>query len=146
MTSMMRSGQGLFRKRTLPRDCVRILGNRHKTRINTMVTDIIEKSRGKAEISMSDDVQAATDGLRSFLFQQVYIGSAAKKEEAKAQRIIRTLYEYYLENPDSLTDELRNEDAEEGLERCIVDYVAGMTDRFAMKTFERLFVPNAWME
>ena len=116
-----------------------------KTRINTMVTDIIEKSRGKADV-MSDDVQAATDGLRSFLFQQVYIGSAAKKEEAKAQRIIRTLYEYYLENPDSLTDELRNEDAEEGLERCIVDYVAGMTDRFAMKTFERLFVPNAWME
>jgi dGTPase len=137
---------GIIQEKDLPRDCVRILGNRHKTRINTMVTDIIEKSRGKAEISMSDDVQAATDGLRSFLFQQVYIGSAAKKEEAKAQRIIRTLYEYYLENPDSLTDELRNEDAEEGLERCIVDYVAGMTDRFAMKTFERLFVPNAWME
>jgi dGTPase len=73
---------GIIQEKDLPRDCVRILGNRHKTRINTMVTDIIEKSRGKAEISMSDDVQAATDGLRSFLFQQVYIGSAAKKEEA----------------------------------------------------------------
>lgn len=137
---------GIIQESDLPGDCVSILGNRHKARINTMVTDIIEQSRGKPEISMSDTVQAATDGLRRFLFQHVYVGSAAKKEEAKAQRIIRTLYEYYLENPDSLAKEYRDEDAEEGLARCVVDYIAGMTDRFALKTFERYFLPNAWME
>ncbi|HHV33988.1 MAG TPA: deoxyguanosinetriphosphate triphosphohydrolase [Syntrophomonadaceae bacterium] len=136
---------GIIKESDLPRDCIKILGNRHKARINTMVTNIIEKSWGKPEITMSDDVQVATDGLRSFLFQQVYIGSVAKKEEAKAQRIVKTLYEYYLENPDFLTEDLKPKVSDEGLERCVVDYIAGMTDRFALKTFERHFVPSSWM-
>ena len=135
---------GIIRRVTAT-DCIKILGNLHKARINTMVTNIIEKSWGKPEITMSDDVQVATDGLRSFLFQQVYIGSVAKKEEAKAQRIVKTLYEYYLENPDFLTEDLKPKVSDEGLERCVVDYIAGMTDRFALKTFERHFVPSSWM-
>lgn len=136
---------GIIQENDLPRECVSILGNRHKVRINTMVTDIIEKSWGKPEITMSDDVQVATDGLRSFLFHRVYIGSIAKKEEAKAQRIVKTLYEYYLENPDFLKKDLKTKVSGEELARCVVDYIAGMTDRFAMKTFERHFVPNVWM-
>lgn len=136
---------GIIQEDDLPKECVSILGNRHKVRINTMVTDIIEKSWGKPEITMSDDVQVATDGLRTFLFQRVYIGSIAKKEEAKAQRIVKTLYEYYLENPDSLPQEFKAKVSDDGLERCVVDYIAGMTDRFAIKTFERYFVPNVWM-
>ncbi len=135
---------GIIQESDLPEECVGVLGNRHKVRINTMVTDIIEKSWGKPEIAMSDHVQAATDGLRSFLFDRVYIGSVAKKEEAKAQRIVKTLYEYYLENPDFLSKDAKAKVSEEGLARCVVDYIAGMTDRFAMKTFEKYFVPNVW--
>nr|WP_330216581.1 deoxyguanosinetriphosphate triphosphohydrolase [Thermacetogenium phaeum] len=135
---------GIISEDDLPPDCVRLLGNRHKTRINTMVMDIISESRGKPVIRMSDAVQEATDKLRSFLFERVYIGSAAKKEESKARRIIKILYEFYLENPHFLSEELQRRCDSEGLERCVVDYIAGMTDRFAMKTFERLFIPSAW--
>lgn len=136
---------GIITEDDLPPDCVRVLGNRHKTRINTMVMDIIDQSLGKPVIHMSDPVQEATDKLRSFLFDRVYVGSAAKKEEIKARRIIGILYEFYLENPHYLSEELRRKSDAEGLERCVVDYIAGMTDRFAMKTFERFFVPSAWM-
>ncbi len=131
---------GLIQEEDLPRECISVLGNRHKARINTMVTDIIKNSWGRPEINMREEVQVATDGLRSFLFERVYVGSIAKKEEAKAQRIIKILYEYYLENPDLLSDDLKGRISAEGLERCVVDYIAGMTDRFAMKTFERYFV------
>lgn len=137
---------GIISEDDLPKECVEILGNRHKVRINTMVTDIIKMSRGKPIVAMSDEVQQATDKLREFLFERVYIGSAAKVEEAKAQQVVKTLYDYYLKNPDLLSDDIKARIPSEGLERCVVDYIAGMTDRFAMKTFERYFVPNAWMK
>jgi len=137
---------GIISEEDLPKDCVEILGNRHKARINTMVTDIIKMSRGKPIVAMSDEVQQATDKLREFLFERVYIGSEAKKEEAKAQQVVKTLYEYYLKNPDLLSDDIKARIPSEGLERCVVDYIAGMTDRFAMKAFERYFMPNAWMK
>ena len=137
---------GIISEDDLPKECVEILGNRHKVRINTMVTDIIKMSRGKPVISMSDDVRQATDKLREFLFERVYIGSAAKLEEAKAQQVVKNLYDYFLKNPDLLSDDIKARISSEGLERCVVDYIAGMTDRFAMKTFERYFVPNVWMK
>ncbi|HHY40135.1 MAG TPA: deoxyguanosinetriphosphate triphosphohydrolase [Syntrophaceticus sp.] len=137
---------GIISEDDLPKDCVEILGNRHKVRINTMVTDIIKMSRGKPIVAMSDEVQQATDKLREFLFERVYIGSEAKLEEAKAQQVVKTLYDYYLKNPDLLSDDIKARIPSEGLERCVVDYIAGMTDRFAMKTFERYFVPNVWMK
>ena len=137
---------GIISEDDLPKDCVEILGNRHKVRINTMVTDIIKMSRGKPILAMSDEVQQATDKLREFLFERVYIGSEAKLEEAKAQQVVKTLYDYYLKNPDLLSDDIKARIPSEGLERCVVDYIAGMTDRFAMKTFERYFVPNVWMK
>ncbi len=136
---------GIISENDLPRDCIEILGNRHKVRINTMVTDIIDKSRGKPGITMSDEVQVATDRLRGFLFERVYTRSIAKKEEDKAKQVIKTLYDYYLKNPDLLSEDIKARISSEGLERCVVDYIAGMTDRFAMKTFEKYFVPNVWM-
>jgi dGTPase len=136
---------GIITKDDLPQECVSIFGDHNKTRINTMVMDIIEQSRGRPVVRMSTSVQRATDKLRQFLFDRVYIGSIAKKEEAKACRIIKILYGFYLENPELLSDEFQQKVESEGLERCVVDYVAGMTDRFAIKTFERFFVPSAWI-
>ncbi len=136
---------GIIRDEDLPQDCIRVLGNRHKVRIHTMVMDIISNSRGKPEVTMSEHVQRATDSLRKFLFDRVYIGSVAKREEVKAKRIVKILYEHYLENPHLLSEELKQKVADEGKERCVVDYIAGMTDRFALKIFEEHFIPNAWV-
>jgi len=137
---------GIIGVADLPRESIQILGDRHKTRINTMVLDLIEQSWDKPEIAMSETVRQATDELRNFLFQHVYIGSLAKKEEQKARRIIKILYQYYLENPASLPLEQQKKAEREGLARCVVDYVAGMTDRFAIKTFENYFLPLPWAD
>ena len=104
-----------------------------------MVLAIIEHSQDQPEIRMGREVQQATDALRSFLFERVYIGSLAKKEEQKARGIIKMLYQYYVQDPSALPEDQRKQIAEEGVERCVVDYVAGMTDHFAIKMFEILF-------
>lgn len=130
----------------LPKESVQVLGNHHRMRINTMVLDLVEHSWDKPEINMSPGVHRATDELWSFLFEYVYIGSLAKKEEQKARRIIKILYQYYVENPSLLPPEQQEKVDEEGVERCAVDYVAGMTDRFAIKVFEKYFLPFPWVE
>lgn len=136
---------GIITRDDLPKECVSLLGDHHRMSINTMVLDIIEQSRGRPVVCMSSSVQKATDKLRQFLFDRVYIGSIAKKEETKARRIIKILYGFYLKNPELLSEEFQQKIETEGLERCVMDYVAGMTDRFAIKTFEQFFVPSAWM-
>ncbi|MDH7576962.1 MAG: deoxyguanosinetriphosphate triphosphohydrolase [Bacillota bacterium] len=137
---------GIIRLEDLPRESIRVLGDRHKSRINTMVLDLIENSWDKPEITMSETVRQATDELRNFLFHYVYIGSLAKKEEQKARRIIKILYQYYLDNPAVLPPELLKKTETAGIARCVADYVAGMTDRYAIKTFERLFLPFPWSD
>jgi dGTPase len=109
-----------------------------------MVLAIIEHSQDQPEIRMGREAQQATDALRSFLFERVYIGSLAKKEEQKARRIIKILYHYYVQDPSALPEDQRKKIAEEGVERCVVDYVAGMTDHFAIKMFEIYFLPFSW--
>lgn len=137
---------GIIKKEDLPRDIVEVLGDRHKTRINTMVLDMIEHSWEQPRIAMGNVVYKAMDGLRNFLFERVYIGSLAKKEEQKACRMIEFLYNFYLDNPLSLPLEYQKKIDEDGIERCVVDYIAGMTDRFAIKMFEKHFLPSPWAE
>ena len=109
-----------------------------------MVLAMIENSLDQPEIRMGEEVQRAMDALRSFLFERVYIGSLAKKEEQKARRIIKILYQYYVDDPSTLPEDQREKIAGEGVERCVVDYVAGMTDHFAIKMFEIYFLPFSW--
>jgi dGTPase len=135
---------GIIREEDLPRESIKVLGNDHRSRINSMVLGMIEHSMDRPEIRMGDDIQRATDALRGFLFDRVYIGSLAKKEEQKARRIIEILYHYYVENPSALPPEQQRKAADEGVERCVVDYVAGMTDHFAIKMFELYFLPYSW--
>lgn len=129
---------------SIPEECNKILGNSHKARINTMIVDIINESMGKNDILMSKDVKYATDKLRNFMFDKVYVGSKAKVEEKKAQNILRELYYYFLERPQEIphyNSSIRNQ---EEIERLTCDYIAGMTDPFAIKTFANLFVPLSW--
>lgn len=130
----------------LPEECTHVLGTDHRTRINTMVVDVVDSSMGQKTIKMSDEVWAATDSLRKFLFDNVYIGSTAKTEETKAKNVIKELYMYYSDHYEDLPGHLkengiRNDDS---VSRVVCDYIAGMTDRFAIIQFRRLFVPRGF--
>lgn len=120
-----------------------VLGQTHGERIETLVKSTIESSTGKNEISMHPEIQNAMMELRAFLFENVYKNPAAKGEEVRAQDMLRTLYEYFVKHPDGMPDEL-SRDESEPVERRVCDYIAGMTDRFAINVFENLFIPKIW--
>lgn len=134
---------GVITLEDLPKDCLKVLGVKHRERINTMVRDLILNSRERDFISMSEEVQQATDELRAFLFDRVYIGSLAKAEEQKAKRMLQDLYWFYVDKEDMFRAEVsfRNE---ESLERQVCDYVAGMTDRYAVAQYAKHFVPQGF--
>ncbi|RPF46730.1 dGTPase [Thermodesulfitimonas autotrophica] len=135
---------GILTETDLPRDCLTILGFRHRERINTMVLDLIKASWNQPEIKMGPEVQHAMDKLRAFLFERVYTGSEAKREEAKARHVVQYLFQYLVANPDALPPEYRERIEEFGRERVVCDYIAGMTDRYAVAQFERLFIPRGF--
>jgi len=135
---------GIITEKELPPVVVEVLGRSRSERIDTMVLDLIRCSMGKKEIGMSDEVRDATDTLRQFLFDNVYIGSAAKREEAKVDILLKMLYKYYLNNPCELTQRLALEQAPDDLQRAAVDYIAGMTDSYAINEFQKLFLPEGW--
>lgn len=129
---------------SIPAECLEILGRSHKERINNMIVDIINESMDKNDILMSKDVKYATDKLRSFMFDRVYVGSKAKVEEKKAQNILQELYYYFLERPQEIPHYNNNIRNQEEIERLTCDYIAGMTDRFAINTYVNIFVPLSW--
>lgn len=130
----------------IPRRYTEVLGNSVKERLNIMVHDIIMNSLDRPEIVMSQDVLDTMVSLRQWMFENVYKNPAAKAEEGKAQQLIVRLYEYYMEHVDRLPEEyfIMIEKNHETRERVVCDYIAGMSDRFAIDLFEELFVPKAW--
>ncbi len=128
----------------IPHDILDVLGRGHSERINTMVTSLIENSVDKNEISMSKDVAEATNELRSFLFGNVYRNSIAKAEEDKAKSLLVSLFEYYVAHPEQMPDAYRLNLERDGARRCACDFIAGMTDRYAIHTYEKLFIPDVW--
>lgn len=135
---------GILRESDLPSECIEILGRSHRERINVMVMDLIENSWQRPVISMSPAVQKATDELREFLFEKVYVGSEAKREEKKARHVVQCLYTYLVKNPERLPREYYARCEKVGTERAVCDYIAGMTDRYAILIFEKLFIPRAF--
>ncbi len=137
---------GIIREEDLPGDCIAVLGARHNERINNMVTDMIASSWEKPEIRMSPGVWEAMNRLRDYLFSRVYIGSEAKTEEEKAKKVLQQLFAYYVDNPESLPQYLQDMHPENEAARIACDYVAGMTDGYALHTYKRLFLPNPWLD
>lgn len=135
---------GLLQVQDLPDFCLEVLGLEHRTRINRMVLDLIENSWNKPLISMSSQVQEATDKLRKFLFANVYIDSEAKGEEGKARHVVQYLFEYWIRHPESLPTEHRERAVTIGVKRAVCDYIAGMTDRYAIAQFKALFIPRSF--
>ena len=134
---------GVLRESDFPSHLIKILGNTNSQRINTMIIDVVENSRGKPDIIKSPEIKNATDELRAFLFEKLYIGSTAKKEEDKAKHVVESLYLYFLKNPLKMPEEyvLRGES---DMARSVCDYIAGMTDNYAVDTYKDLFIPHSW--
>jgi dGTPase len=130
----------------LPEECLDVLGRTSSERINNMIVNIIENSMDKNEINMSNDFFMASEKLRDFMFKNVYIGSIAKVEEGKAELMIRQLYQRLLDMPHMLPDEFYSLIEPDGIHRAVCDYIAGMTDRYAVKTFTNMFIPASWRD
>lgn len=136
----------LFVEEELPAEYTDILGHSVRERLDTMIHDLIYQSLDKPEISMSQGMETAMHGLRRWMFEHVYRGKAAKAEEGRAQQLIVCLYEYYMSRPGELPAEYLEgmEKREETLERTVCDYIAGMTDVYAIEKFKELFVPKSF--
>lgn len=135
---------GVISNEDLPEECVKVLGRSSRERINTMIVNIVEQSRDINDVKMSPEIQQAKNELREYMFRTVYIGSKAKKEEIKAQNIVRELYIYLKGSPDMLPKEAKQLLDTDGLDRIVCDYIAGMTDRYAVKKFCEIFIPESW--
>ena len=118
------------------------MGNSLSQRLNTLIHDIVSNSENKNDIIMSDEVNKAKQDLRKFMFENVYTNPVAKNQEKKAEKMLIDMYEYYLEHFDLLPEEHRN--APEGKERAVADYIACMTDRYAVSKYNELMVPTGW--
>ncbi len=123
------------------------LGSSHGQRINKMIMDIIQNSENKSKIRMSDEVSELTKELREFLFENVYFNKIAKSEEDKIMFVVEKIYEYYTKNFDSLPEFYLNIYNNNNFSKgeVIKDYIAGMTDRYAMKVFDELYIPKPWL-
>lgn len=136
----------ILRPEDIPKEFTDVLGTTSKMRLNTMIHDVITNSMDQPEIRMSERIENATKGLREFLFENVYKNPLAKGEEEKAINMIQNLYQYYVSHIDAIPAEfyemLKNKGASD--ERIVCDYIAGMTDTYAVKKFQEFFVPESW--
>lgn len=134
---------GVIREEDLPAGPTAVLGHNHGQRITTMVHDMVTASLDSDEIRMSDEVWQALLDLRTWLFENVYMSPRAKAEEPKAHGVVKALFMHYLENPAEMPVEFQPRSDDDLVQR-VVDYVAGMTDRFAIRQYEQIFVPSRW--
>ncbi len=138
---------GLLSGDDIPSSIASVLGQRHSERIATAVFDIIDNSRELDTICMSEPVQSAMDSLRSFLFSSVYNAETVLFESRKAEAVTQALYRFYIDHPDRIETESGREAsvrAGEALERTVCDWIAGMTDRYALTQYRRYFLPRDW--
>jgi dGTPase len=134
---------GVLGEGELPSEALTVLGRTHSERINTLVTDLVEHSDEGREVRLSEDVFRALDVMRDFLFDRVYLRDEARAEQDKAIGLVRTLFAYYLDHPDDVPEEYHR--APGDLPTRVADYIAGMTDRFALRVYEQLFLPQGWL-
>ena len=138
----------IMTEESIPKEIRNTLGTSVKARLDRLIHDVIISSASSPDIRMSAEVHEAMIDLRKWLFANVYTNPLAKGEEIKASRMIEELYRYYVENSNALPDRYRSMYMDEGesLERVVCDYISGMTDSFACKKFNEIFIPISWEE
>ncbi len=135
---------GILQNSDIPKSVSAVLGENHSQRINTLTCDMINTSRDSGEILLSPAVDQALKDLRSFMFERVYRNPVAKGEESKAKDMLKRLFAYYYENPQALPEDFQPQLSFDGMERVVSDYIAGMTDKYAVDKYTELFVPMGW--
>ena len=135
----------LLTEEELPEEYTNVLGHSVRERLNTMIHDLILNSLEKPQVTMSPGMEEAMQGLRAWMFAHVYTNPVAKAEDGRVAKLITSLYDYYYIHIKELPPEYqRLMDRGQKRERVVCDYIAGMSDIYAIDTFERLFVPKAW--
>jgi len=132
---------GIITADELPQAEIAALGDTSSRRIDTLVHDLVGASQEQGEIVMSPERRGAMDSLRKFLFQEVYVGSVAQKEAPRVSGLIEKLFLYYCEHPEKLPAWLQGS---QDLDTAVADYIAGMTDRYALRLYKELFLPSEW--
>ena len=135
---------GILKDTDIPKSVLKTLGHTHSQRINTLVCDTITASRENSEIALSPNVSKALNDLREFLFERVYRNPIAKGQEQKAKGMLQRMYEYYSRHPEALPDDFQPQLSFDGMERTVCDYIAGMTDNYAVDKYTELFIPSGW--
>lgn len=135
---------GILTAEDIPRDIAAILGENQRDRINTLVCNMIFTSREAGSICMTQEIQKALADLRSFMFARVYHNPVAKGEESKARDMLQMLFRFYVDHPEQLPADFQPQLSFDGLGRTVCDYIAGMTDNYAIEKFNEIFVPSGW--
>ncbi len=133
---------GIISYKDIPKEICDNLGNSKSARITTLVGSIVENS--KNNIVMDEQISKYYDMLHKFLFEAVYKNPKAKSEETKVLGIIEGLFKYFLQNPEKMGEEFKVILETEGKERAVADYVAGMTDHYAMTVYSDIYIPKSW--
>lgn len=133
---------GVLDEESLPKDCTAVLGHSKSERITTMIHSILAHSEGDVKIGAQE--QEAFLALKAFMYETVYVDKTAKQEEQKVDKLIAELYEYYLTHVDRMSNFYVQLAYQEGRDRAVTDYISGMSDEYAIRTFEELFVPQKW--
>ncbi len=128
----------------IPLEISNTLGFTLSKRVDTLVRDVVQTSREEDTILQSPEMAQAMAALKDFMFQSVYTNPLAKGEEGRAQEMLHFLFRYYRERPEELPADFQSICAEEGVDRAVCDYIAGMTDPFAVEQFKKLFIPAGW--
>lgn len=128
----------------IPRSISDVLGCTHRDRINTLVCDTIRTSREAGAICMTPATDRALRELREFMFDRVYRNPVAKGEESKAKAMLQRLFEYYVANPNEMPEDFQPQLSFDGMERTVCDYIAGMTDNYAVYKYTEIFIPTGW--
>ena len=135
---------GILQPQELPQSVLKTLGETHGERIETMIRDIVNESRGQPFLRMSPAIQNATDELRVFMFERVYRDSWRSSEEEKCDRLLTRLFEHYSAHIGQMPMEYIEIAYLEGQERAVADFISGMTDRYALRLYQQLFLPAAY--
>ena len=135
---------GVLQREDIPKSVTKVLGSTHSQRINTLVCDAIRTSREAGTFQLSPATENALLELRSFMFERVYRNPMAKGEESKARELLKRLYEYYYRHPETIPEDFQPQLSFEGMERTVCDYIAGMTDNYAVDKYTELFIPKGW--
>ncbi|MCR5149267.1 MAG: deoxyguanosinetriphosphate triphosphohydrolase [Eubacterium sp.] len=136
---------GLMDEESIPSECADVLGHSTRDRIDNLIHDIIYNSKDSADVTMSKDFEDALYNLRQFMFANLYTNPKAKSEEVKAAGIIEALFKHYMSCPEEMSEEfLLMIENGESQDTVVCDYIAGMTDNYAIMKFKEFYIPHSW--